>query len=371
MKRTAAFLFSIVIACSAFSSDVAVFPAIGINVDQSYLSAFSTLLAMKYAAASNQRVLSPRESAKALEPDSNFHASAQALDVQEYLVIKAIGLYISRKEKATYDVMGGEKKITVNIKADNNHSANDKKLLDDHKTIVTIVRHNAADGSEIYRAQMTLVTYGDIEESTERMAQSIFQKIPPEKTRTPSTITRAEGVQNNKLFQEKISGIKMGGIYTTIYSSLKLSAMISIGYNMKMESDNFFAEFGAGALLPSGFLSTKGNLYGGNYFEIAVSRYITDHAFPVFVGGGVVPYFNWLSDFQLGIMPFLHIGLMSSRAYRTRFFTAFALSQNVLPVQISKHTETGNTTIWGDPETVTTYQTAYPTQFNFQFGIGW
>jgi hypothetical protein len=138
-----------------------------------------------------------------------------------------------------------------------------------------------------------------------------------------------------------------------------------------MESEEFFAEFGAGALLPSGTLAQSGSQYGGNYIEMGASKYIVNQTFPVYVGATVMPFFNWLNGLELGLMPSVSVGVMSNRAYRTRMYAAFSIAQNVLPVRITQYTQTGETDYWGEPEVSESFKTGHPTVFSLQFGIGW
>jgi hypothetical protein len=109
------------------------------------------------------------------------------MGADEYLEITAVGLYISRKEaNETYSdsAAGGKQIIVIRQNGDKGDvpEKSDQQLLDNSKTIVTVVRKSAT-GQDIYQTEMTLLTYGDIEESTERIAASLYQKISVDKTR--------------------------------------------------------------------------------------------------------------------------------------------------------------------------------------------
>lgn len=357
------------------AADIAVFPASGVNTDDSFVKAVGAILALKYADASGQTVASPRETGKVLGSvtDSNYVEAAEKLSVKEYITIDAVGLYLSRKEKQNYSIKNTETSdgsVTVHLiqqNDDDDDDDTDQELLDKHKTIVTSTRYDAS-GSEIYRSQMTLLTYGDIEESSERIAKSLFNKIPVSETMTATTVTRREGMGHNKLFSEKVSGVKMSGLYPLDASETeKMNAMVTIGYNMKMESEKFFLEFGAGATLPGGMFERDTRSYGGNYFELGVSGYPVRNNFLLYVGGGVKPFFNWLRDLEMGLAPYAHIGFISPRRYKARFYAAFVVAQNIIPVTTEVRTLVEDS-YYTDYDYK--YVDSYPTEVGIQFGIG-
>lgn len=376
MKKYIKCIFTLFItSLSLHAADVAVFPASGVNTDESFVKAVGAIVALKYADISKQTVAAPRETGKVLGSvtDSNYIEAAEKLSVKEYITIDAVGLYLSRKEKHNYSIKNTETvdgAVTVHLiqqNDDDDDDDTDQELLDKHKTIVTCVRYNAS-GSEIYRSQMTLLTYGDIEESSERIAKSLFNKIPVSETITATTVTRKEGMGNNKLFSEKISGVKMSGVYPLDADEAeKMNAMVTIGYNMKMESEKFFIEFGAGAELPGGMFERDSRSYGGNYFELGVSGYPIRNNFLLYVGGGVKPFFNWLNDLEMGLAPYAQIGFISPRRYKARFYAAFVVAQNIIPVSTEVRTEVEDGYYYDyDYE----YVESYPTEIGIQFGIG-
>ncbi len=377
MKKIAFSLITILIATlSINAAEIAVFPAVGINTDESFVKAVGAILALKYADISGQTVATPRESGKILGTvtDSNYTEAAQNLNVKEYITIDAVGLYLSRKEKLNYSVQNAETKegaVTVHViqqsdDDDDDDDESDQELLDKHKTIVTCIRRDVS-GNEIYRSQMTLLTYGDIEESSERIAKSLFQKIPVSETISPTSITRREGMGHNKLFQEKLTGVKVGGLYAFDTENTRtLSAMVSIGFNLKMESEKFFVEFGAGAQIPGGVFNDTIRSYGGNYFEIGVSGFPLRNNFLLFTGGGVKPFFNWQSSFEMGLAPYAQIGFISPRTYKSRFYGALVISQNIIPITTEVKYDQDN---WNsDDDIIYDYET-YPTEIGLQFGI--
>lgn len=378
MKKTLSLFITLLITVSSINAaDVGVFPATGVNTDESFVKAVGAILALKYAEVSGQTVAGPRETGKALASteDSSYAEASNKLGVKEYITIDAVGLYLSRKEKNNYSVQNTETTeggVTVHFiqkdDDDDDDDESDQELLDKHKTIVTCIRKEAS-GAEIYRSQMTLLTYGDIEESSERIAKSLYNKIPVSETITPTSITRREGMGHNKLFQEKISGVKMSGIYPIdATESDNMNAMVTIGYNMKMESEKFFVEFGVGAELPGGMFKNDTRKYGGNYFEIGVSGFPVRKNFLLYTGGGIKPFFNWTQEMEMGLAPYLNIGFISPRTYKARFYMAFVVAQNVIPVTTTVRKEIDSDYLYSDYDYFD-YE-SYPTEIGLQFGIG-
>ncbi len=243
------------------AGNVAVFPAIGVNADRSYIDAFGMLLAKKYEAVSGQSVIDPLRSGRALGADSNYTAAAESLGVTEYIELTAIGLYLSRKEKTYYErgaEYGGSERTVILVRErdrdddDDDEDDDDQKMLDNNKTVVTAIRRDGS-GNILHKAELTLVTYGDIEEASDRLATALFRKISVEEARNLENITRREGMGHNKLFVEKLTGVKVGGYYPVIRDGT-MTGFATVGFDMRMESQKFFLEFGAGGRIPGAMI---------------------------------------------------------------------------------------------------------------------
>lgn len=340
----------------------AVFPVQGVNTDKSFSDAFGALLANKYSKVSGAATISPSKTAKAIPPDSNLSTAARALNADEYLEISAVGLYLSRHERevtTTTDSSANGQKIMIVLKNDDSHETSDQEKLDNSKTIVTVVRRDAS-GKQIYKAEMTLLTYGDIEESTERLALSLYQKVDVDKTRSMNNVTRREGMGHNQLFMQKIKGVKMGMFYTS--APVAYADLVTIAFNYKAEAENFFLEFGAGGKLSAGSSSNQQS-YGGNFFEMGASYYVVNKIIGVYVGGGVLPLFDWEHAFQIEVAPYLQVGFMFPRNSTVRFYGEFRVAQNVLPFTADNSYDYTYTT---QPS-----KKYYPTEIGLDIGIGW
>jgi hypothetical protein len=266
------------VAGAVCAEDVAVFPAQGVNTDKSYIDAFGMVLSQKYAKISGKEVLSPLKSVKALEGDSSHVKAAAKLGVSEYLEIEAVGLYLSKKEQKDLqtDSSGGTH-VYVNVNSSSSSSdagSDDQEKLDNHKTIVDVSRMDKS-GATIYKVEMTLVTYGDIEEASDRIAEALWRKVPVEQTKSLTNITRREGMGNNRTFTEKRKGIKIGGMFPYSWqNNVSVSSIVTIGFDMRFDTEKYFLEIGGGGKIPTSMYSATSNSYGGGYFDLGGDYYI-------------------------------------------------------------------------------------------------
>jgi hypothetical protein len=377
MRYKSALLACFALLSASSAATIAVFPVQGVNTDKSFADAFALLLASKYETISGQTVISPPKAAKAIGADSNLAASAQTLGADEYLEISAIGLYISRKEKRDFDTTAGGQRIqiTVNTKGDDNdeednsdNSEKDQAMLDNSKTVVTVVRR-AKDGSQIFRSELTLLTYGDIEEGTMRFAASLFKKVPINDTRSIDNITRKEGMGRNKLFVNKIKGIRIGMTYVADKDSA-ISPFLTIAFNYKLDADIFFLELGAGGRIPSELAESGKRKYGGFSMEVGGNYYLINNVLSVYAGGGVNPFMDFLNGLimQMGVAPYVQVGLIVPRNSRICFYSELRVAQNIMPITTGQAADTSSFSY-----SLTAYPPecrSYPTEIGVNFGIG-
>jgi hypothetical protein len=376
MKKVLAAIACCCYVGAIFAAKVAVFPVQSTNADKSFTDAFGMLLANKYAKIANCAAIPPTKSSKAIPVDGNLSTAAQALGVDEYLEITAVGLYVSRKEanESYVDSGAGNKQvIVIKERGEKGESGekSDQQLLDNSKTVVTVVRKNAF-GADIYQTEMTLLTYGDIEESTERIAASLYQRVSIEKTRGMTNVTRREGMGYNQLWSRRSKGIKMGAILP-FSSDTVFSTMISLGFDYKVDLNRYYLEFGAGARLPSGLGDETKRIYGGNYFELGGGYYIVDNLFGMFAGAGVIPFFNWanLDDSFLGLPVYVQIGFTTPRNSSVRFYGDIRIAQNTIAITTGNYNETDYTYNSYYQPTGKKKQKNYPTEIGFELGIAW
>ena len=355
---------------NVFALTVAVFPVQSTNTDKSFADAFGMLLANKYAKIANCSTIPPSKSVKAIPADGNLSAAAQALGADEYLEINAVGLYVSRREaNQTFQDSAANNKQYIIIKQNGDTreagEKSDRELLDNSKTIVTVVRKNAG-GGDIYQTEMTLLTYGDIEESTERIAASLYQKISVDKTRGMTTITRREGMGYNELWMRRSKGFKMG-LFKPFTADTTFSPVVSIGFDYKVDLNRYYLEFGVGGRLPTGLSNDSIRYYGGNYFEMGGGYYVVDNTFGMFVGAGLVPFFNWadLGGSFLGLPVYIQVGITTPRNSSVRFYGDIRIAQNSIAVTTGSYTSSDYYG-YGLKK-----RKDYPTEIGWELGIAW
>ncbi len=359
-----------VLVVPVLAEDIAVFPAQSVNTDKSFADAFGMVLSYKYGEISGQKVLNPLKAAGAIDSDANLVKAASRLGVPEYLEIEAVGLYPSKREELleTVDSVKGTH-VYVNVKSDvnDNGDASDQKLLDNGKTIVTVTRRNQS-GAEIYKVEMTLLTYGDIQESCDRIAKALWYKVPVEKTQTLDNITRREGLGKNQLFTQNHKGIKIAAIYPLGYNGEKYSSIVGIGYDMRFDSEKFFLECGAGAHIPTMMSDSSSHSYGGVAFEFGADYFLLPGTIGLYTGGGIAPLLNigtsGNSPLQFALAPYVQIGVVMPRASRAQFFFDFRISQQIIGINSNSTTNdfSGN----GSAQTTT-----WPFEIGFDLGMQW
>lgn len=379
MKKV--FFISLILFCAIQlpAKTIAIFPVEGVNIDKSFADAFGALLANKYEKLSGDNVIGPAKAGRAIKSDSNLISAASILGADEYIEISAIGLYLSHKEKmmVANDSATGQRIVIINENQNNSdedddddddNNSSDQAKLDNQKTIVTAKRFNN-DGELIFKAEMTLIVYGDIEESTDRIARSLINKLPVEQTRTLDNITRREGLGHNKLFVDNAKGFKMGMFYPAAKNGT-YSPVVTIGYNQKLEAEKFFLEFGIGGRIPSEIDEQNDLMYGGNYFEMGGCYYVLNSVVGVYAGGGIIPYFNWVDDVKMEFAPYLQMGMEFPRNSGFRFFMDVRVAQNVLPIVHHHYSDYYDEFEYSYEEKKIETKD-YPTEFGLQIGIAW
>ncbi len=353
-----------IFANAAASGSTAIFPPNGVNTDKSFVDAFGMLLAAKYRNVSGQDVINPVKAGRAISEDSSLTAAAQKLNVSEYIEIDAVGLYLSRREKAEYEYIdAGEQTIVVKIKENDDDDDDDQDLLDNHKTVVTATRRTA-EGERVHTVEMTLVTYGDIEESTDRIARALYQKVSVDEVRGLQNVTRREGLGKNKVFIDNLKGLKIGFMYP-VADNVELTSILSIAYNHRFDSDRFFLEFGAGGRLPTKMEPEENRFYGGAFLHMGGSYYLLRTITGLHAGLGVSPHFVIGSNddaLTIGIMPYIQVGFAFPRNYKMQGLINLKIGQNMLPIT------TGSDSTWYGDNYLPPKE-SYPTEIGIEMGM--
>lgn len=328
----AAAVFSAFSSSSARAADVAVFPLATTNVSDGDAAALGELLAQAYAAHSRQAVLSPARSAAAYAAAGDYQVAAAQLGVTEYLQTSAVGL--------------GDAVVLQATRFDRN-------------------------GARIHSAKLTAASLEDAPLVTDRLASALWHRTNTDQARTPRNVTEMETRATNRVFTEKLSGVRVG-LHMPFARGVDETLSVSIGFNMRLESERYFLEFGAGGIIPTSAGSDDEQpefdelMVGGIYAELGGSYLLGQGNVAPYIGGGIRPGINLAGggDNVIMLAPFAHVGLTMPRESSTRFYTDLRFAQHVLPIAT-----------WDDYDLATGTETKgkdyFPGELMLNVGIGW
>jgi hypothetical protein len=104
-------------------------------------------------------------------------------------------------------------------------------------------------------------------------------------TRTIDNITGKEAHGSNRLFLEKIFGVRTA-VMLPLAQHLHSDAALSLMFDGRLETDDYFLEFGAGFLLPSHEQSAS---LAALMLQFGASYYLTHSSVSPYIGAGVSP----------------------------------------------------------------------------------
>jgi hypothetical protein len=308
---------------------VLIFPAEVTNVEPGEGEAIVAVLADAYADASGKQVTVVK--ADPTTPAGNYPARASALGGEEYLVVRVVRL---------------EEKIRIRVS-----------------------RHRA-DGTALSSESMTAVSLDDMEPVAERLATAVSTQKTTDDTRTHRNVTGRETQGKNRVFNEKVVGIK-AQLDMPFAKDITITPPVGLGVDFKLEADTWFMEFGAGFLIPTPSDADEATM-GGLVSEIGGSFYLTDSEISLYAGAGAMPRILFSRGDEAGanIALYGQFGAMFARSSSSRFYTDLRVAQNVTKVPLAVETAAADPL---DPFGEPLYEsyTAYPTEFILEFGIGW
>ncbi len=335
-------------ATRALAAGVAVFSTNAVNLTQGEAEAAATVVAEAYGRLANVYVVGPRKAAVALEKDHDLAAAARSLDVDEYLEVSTIGLFSNDLELQ--------------------RSGAGTRLSTDSRVIVQAARYTA-DGKLVFRAEMTGASMADLEIVAQRLARALWEKRAPEDTRSIHTVTRREAIAENRVWTEKVMGIKTQAAFA-VASGQQYDPLISIGFDGRLEGPRYFLEVGAGATLPASSDNADSRGYGGVYAELGGSYYLTDASTSTYIGGGVIPRLMGGSgdDSPVKMAAYGQVGLMFARESSTRLYVDLRVTQNLMAYHTGSSVYVYNQ--YGYVQ-VSEKKSYYPTEIGIELGIGW
>jgi hypothetical protein len=312
---------------------VAVMPVQGVNLTEGQCDAIGVLFANAFAREANVVVASSVESKQALQHSKTSLEAARQLGAFEYVELRAIQL------AARVSVAG--------------------------------IRY-AKDGGELFRAETAAANLDDMDMAMARLARALAwrQPIPgspiagtgaPSSVPIPASETKA---------YPNASGIKTGLIFP-MASGRSISPMMSLQFDGRVGTRDYFIEYGAGAAVPTDTQSNSNTIQmGGVFAEIGGSVYLSDGNVAPYVGGGVSPRIWEASNSGnengggARCALFGQLGLTFTRDIRARIYVELRVAQNVIGFA-------NQANVTNSGYVAPTTGTYYPTEFALQFGIGW
>ena len=302
---------------AAYAAQVAVLPVQGTNLQPGEIEAVGVMLANAYAVEAKVDVAGPVEVAgvrQTLDPAANVQALIAALGASEYVEATAVQL-----------------KSKLSLRA----------ML------------RSADGALVHTAEITAASLDDIEQAAERLARALVNRTTVAETRTITNVTKTEGKAPNRVFSEKVWGLKTGVVFA-VAPGVEIEPMIPLAFDWRFEGESYFLEFGFGASFPVSVGDSEAKGFGGVWAEFGGSYYLLNSSISPYVGGGVQPrIWGFSDDGGIRFAAFGQSGVMFMRESSTRFYGEFRVTQNVIPFEFEN----------GDEH--------FPTEFGLNFGIGW
>lgn len=316
-------------ASSALAQEVVgVFPVRGTNLSEGEAAAIGALIAVSYSAESDARVLDPTQTGPVLAQQQSERDAAQQLGLTQYIDVQAVRL---------------EQRITLHATLRNVH------------------------GSQLYAVKTTAMSLDDMEPVAERIASSLHRRTPLEETRDLDNITAKEGRAPNRVFAEKVFGIRTG-MALPFGKDVNADAALFAEFDGRLEGKSYFLEFAGGLMLPSQMNDSSDGI-GGLIGLIGGSYYLGYTNIAPYVGGGLSPRLMFGAYSGAALTVNGHIGLMFMRMSSSRIYAEIGVDQHLLPLSPDRYAERY------DPDTGT-YVTldqneVWPTELSLAVGIGW
>jgi hypothetical protein len=161
-------------------------------------------------------------------------------------------------------------------------------------------------------------------------------------------------------------GMKTAFIFP-LASGRSFFPMLSLQFDGRLGTRNYFLEFGAGAAVPTDTQSSSGTIGLFALFgEIGGSLYLSDGAIAPYIGAGISPgywFYDGMGDNPLRCTVYGQAGITFTRDSRTKIYAEFRVSQHIVGFanEISDYSTYGTTAS----------SSYYPTLLALQFGLGW
>jgi hypothetical protein len=306
---------------------VGVFPVAGTNLSDGERAAIGALIAVSYSDQSGARVLDPAQTGPVLAQQPSEPDAARQLGLTQYIHVQAVRL---------------EQRITLHASLHNVH------------------------GSRLYDVKTTAMSLDDMEPVSERIAGSLYRRTPLEHTRELGNITGKEAHRPNRLFAEKVFGMRTG-LALPVGADVQADAALFIQFDARLESDSYFLEFAGGFMVPSQFNDGYDG-FGGLVGLVGGAYYLTHSNVAPYLGAGLSPRLTFGAYEGAALAVNGRIGVMFMRMSSSRIYLEIGVDQHLLPLSPEYDEvydpETGTYTSSNDDD-------VWPTELGFAAGIGW
>jgi len=305
---------------SAFAAEVALFPVEAPNLAPRDAIAIGEALAQSYELASSARVLGPSRTAEALAGGATYEDAARTLSVREFVRTSAIAA-------------GGQ--------------------------IAIFATRQRADGTVIFQTRMVAPTTEQLLTVCERIASDLYARRHREYVHT-SQHARIPGTR------ARLYGVK-SGVHLPFARNASYRPNIGVSFDLRLELEQFFLEFGAGLVLPTrssdfddettidGVSTKRRNDHGstaGVQAEFGASRFLTQSDVGLYLGGGIIPRIHFRNDIA-SMYVYGQLGISAPRSSSVRISGDLRLAQAVIPQHLNND------------------RTVLPSELTLQAGVGW
>jgi len=337
-KMNVLMLFLLISIVNLSAQDMAIFVGNFTTLSEEDSKTFQVLFAKEYSTATNKNVYDISK-AQEIYKENNYNivSTSETIQVSEYIVISAITL---------------NQKIML-----------DAVLYDNHANKIFRVENTVLSLDELPNACISLVT---LLSSKSEEAQPVHVETQDTKVKQDKEV---EQEKQDDFFLEKIIGVKFGGLQP-FHDDTTFEPHITIGFNMKIESQKFFIEFGVGPLIPTVLDEIKDNtdlVYGGVNLELGACFYLSNNPMAsVYLGGGLNPRILFYPS-QIVINPYISFGLMFMRKSSMRVYTNIKIAQFIQELKYKED-------IWDSENYMTSHILRYkvrPLELGLEVGVGW
>lgn len=208
-----------------------------------------------------------------------------------------------------------------------------------------------ATGKRLKRHKMTAGSVDDFEAVAERLAEALTSDSSVKDTRDLDNITTRETKKRKRVFADDRVGFR-GGLIVPV-ATAPFSSVVSGAVEIRYESEDYYAGWGIGMLLPAPGRSDESS-YGGLSAEVNAAYYLSSGAIAPYLGGNLTAR---ILSTGANLAPGAILGINFNRDVGASMLLELRLNQNVTPIRV---TDDGSDTTF-----------AYPFEPSLNAGVLW